>query len=557
MESIRKERDGANKEVLSEDNNLQSIIYNMFIRSDFTMERKVKLEKQIDLLIQKYNQDSVIMGQESLETIESHFMDSSMPAEPVGIDEYLEILRDKILKNATHINNPKYIGHMTTALPCFVEAISSLIVAINQNVVKVETAKGLTPCERQVIAMIHKLLYKKDDMFYRQNMQRHDTSLGVITSGGTIANITALWCARNKLFGPKDEFTGIEKTGFLNALKYYGYEDAVVIGSETMHYSFYKGATLLGLGEENLIKIKCDSNGHISMEDLSKTVTLCRKRNIGIICIIGVAGTTSSGNIDPLTQIGELCQREHIYFHVDAAWGGALAFSRKHHDLLNGIQYADSITIDGHKQLYVPMGCGMVIFKDLDTAGKIQKNTAYILRRKSADLGQFSIEGSRPAVSLYLHSALHLIGAKGYECLVDYGIEMIQCARSIIQKMQGIELVGKQEINILNYRFIPDRLYAKWKAQELTEKEQVEVSQFNILIQKEQREKNQSFVSRTEVSYCSKGKTQAITVLRMVIANPLTTREDIKQVLDEQKMITVEINRKKNKGVNKEVRNAR
>jgi len=126
---------------------------------------------------------------------------------------------------------------MTSALPKFAYSLEMLTTAMNQNLVKVETSKVMTLYERQALAMMHRLVYDFADAFYAENVQRSDSTLSIIVSGGTVANITALWCARNSSLGPRDGFAGIEKEGSVAALRFYGYEKSVIIGSRLMHYS--------------------------------------------------------------------------------------------------------------------------------------------------------------------------------------------------------------------------------------------------------------------------------------------------------------------------------
>src|SRR5215216_6095122 len=119
---------------------------------------------------------------------------------------------------------------MTSALPHFMRSLGRLQVALNQNVVKIETSKAFTPFERQTLAMIHRLIFNRSDDFYYEHVQKQASTLGIVTSGGTLANITALWCARNRALRPQDGFAGIESEGLAAALKFYGYDSAVIIG---------------------------------------------------------------------------------------------------------------------------------------------------------------------------------------------------------------------------------------------------------------------------------------------------------------------------------------
>ncbi|TKL84565.1 aminotransferase class V-fold PLP-dependent enzyme, partial [Enterococcus faecium] len=108
---------------------------------------------------------------------------------------------------------------------------------------------------------------------------------------------------------------------------------------------------------------------------------------VRVMAIVGVAGTTETGNVDPLDELADLAAELNCHFHVDAAWGGATLLSDKYRYLLKGIERADSVTIDAHKQMYVPMGAGMVVFKHPSAAHAIEHHAEYILRKGSKDLG--------------------------------------------------------------------------------------------------------------------------------------------------------------------------
>ena len=167
---------------------------------------------------------------------------------------------------------------------------------MNQNVVKIETASTMTFLERQTIAMLHREFYSSNDAFYETYMHHPEHSLGVFTSGGTIANVTAMWSARNRALKPRPEagFKGVEREGLFRALKHYGYEGAVIVGSKLMHYSFKKAADLLGLGDDGLVLIPTDENFRMRMDLLKEKVEELMESRILVIAIVGVAGTTET-----------------------------------------------------------------------------------------------------------------------------------------------------------------------------------------------------------------------------------------------------------------------
>jgi glutamate/tyrosine decarboxylase-like PLP-dependent enzyme len=300
-----------------------------------------------------------------------------------------------------------------------------------------------------------------------------------------------------------------------------------------MHYSFRKAASVLGLGANNLIFVKSDGLGRICLPDLEEKICVCRKDKLMVLAIVGVAGSTERGSIDPLAEMGRIASRHGIHFHVDAAWGGALIFSGKHRHLLKGIEMADSITFCGHKQLYLPQGISICLFKDPGQLNYSSIQANYQATAGSLDLGRFTIEGSRPALSICLHASLHILGPDGYGLLVDNGIEKAVSFSRMIGAAEGLELISRQ-MNIVNYRFIQPLLRAKWRAGELDQDMNEQISRMNKDIQECQFLAGRTFVSRTVINHERYGR---ILVFRAVLSNPLTTEEDLFRVLEDQASI--------------------
>lgn len=517
-----------------QDSTVKEYILNLFSTSKDSSLLENEVELKINRSIENFMNSVDFSTDIDIRPILERFDSSDIPCNPADIGDYMDFMTNFIVNHSTRTSSPRFIGHMTSALPNFLNPMSKLVTAMNQNTVKIETSKVLTPCERQSLAMLHKMIYSFDDEFYKEHIQNINSTLGNITSGGTTANMTALWCARNAALGPSGSFMGLEKEGLKAALEYYGYNDVVIIGSKLMHYSFDKAADILGVGVENLIKIPVDKDRRVNLEELEKTVSICRRNKKLVISIIGIAGTTDTGSIDPLPQIHEIARKNNIHFHVDAAWGGPVLFSEQHRHKVHGIDMADSVTIDGHKQLYLPMGIGMVFFKNPHKPIAIEKKANYIVRKGSFDLGRRSLEGSRPAVSLYLHTALNILGKSGYRILIDEGIRKVKYMAEMIESRSEFELLTYPEMNIVIYRYIPIFLREKLSKGNLNELDNKLIGQFNERIQKIQRRGGKSFVSRTMIDIDCCGKSISTVGLRVVLANPLTTEDDIKAILDEQ-----------------------
>lgn len=513
----------------------------LFATSAMTAAAERMCDARVSALAQEFVRTSAICTGIPLESLVARFQDSRIPNEPADMAAYLDELAQTVVLHATHTSSPRFIGHMTAALPYMMRPLAKLMAALNQNVVKMETARSFSPLERQTLAMLHRLVFDYDDAFYAHHVQNSASTLGMITSGGTVANITALWCARNASLGPRDGFAGIDQEGLPAALGHYGYSGAVVLGSSLMHYSFDKAADLLGIGTRNLIRVPADRHNCIDLRALRQTIAACRSRGQHIIALVGVAGTTDSGGVDPLAELAAIARTENIHFHVDAAWGGPLLFSDQHRHKLAGIAQADTVVIDGHKQLYVPMGIGMLLLREPHLAGVIEKQARYIVRAGSIDLGKRALEGSRPGMALLLHAALMLIGRQGYAFLIDEGIRKTAYLADAIRTRHEFELLAEPTINILLYRYIPKQWRTAAAAGQLDAAANQAINRFNECLQKAQRRAGRTFVSRTMSNTTGYGPKQAIIALRAVIANPRTGEADIDAVLDDQVAIATEL----------------
>ncbi|KAJ3259857.1 hypothetical protein HK103_001748 [Boothiomyces macroporosus] len=461
------------------------------------------------------------------------FKNTKIPvADSNSLSKYLLDLKENLVDKSTRTAAPQMIGHMTAALPYFHRPLSKLLTALNQNVVKVETASTFTALERQTIAMLHNTFYARDLNFYDAYTQCPSVSLGVVCSGGTIANITAMWIARNKALGPDRDFPGISKAGLVEAMNHYKYSGAVIIGSELMHYSFKKAADLLGLGENGLCLIPTNDDYQMRTDILTEKVKEYQSKNILVIAIVAIAGTTETGSIDPIHEIVHIGFKHDVHVHVDAAWGGPLIFSNEHGRKLSGIDKADSITVDGHKQLYTPLGIGILLLKSPASTSYIRKTAAYVIRQDSPDLGKYTLEGSRPANALYLHASLNLLGQEGLSILMTRSCTLVKqmSVRLNEHPSNAFQTFHNPQTNILLYRYIPSWMRNK----EFSEDDLAVMNQFVQRIQKIQSGKQDGqphpFTSRTTVMF----KSHRTDAFRIVIANPLTQWQDIELLINDQ-----------------------
>ncbi|WP_041405800.1 pyridoxal-dependent aspartate 1-decarboxylase PanP [Shewanella denitrificans] len=506
-------------------------------------------ESTLSIIEQKLSEDlagflgnSIAALEKPLSEIETDFQAFQIPTAPRFVSDYTDEIMQNLVAHSVHTAAPSFIGHMTSALPYFVLPLSKMMVGLNQNLVKIETSKAFTPLERQVLGMMHHLVFSQDGDFYQQWMHSANHSLGAFCSGGTVANITALWIARNRLLKADGNFNGVNREGMLKALRHYGFDDIAILVSERGHYSLGKAVDLLGIGRDNIISIATTADNKVDVEAMRLAAKALASKNIKVMAVVGVAGTTETGNIDPLTELAALAQELDCHFHVDAAWGGASLLSKKYRHLLKGIELADSVTIDAHKQMYVPMGAGMVLFKDPELANAIVHHAEYILRVGSKDLGSQTLEGSRPGMAMIVHACLQIIGLEGYEILINNSLEKARYFSELIKKSPDFELITEPELCILTYRYVPSTVQLAM-SDACQRQDWHALAQFNEcldgltqFIQKHQREQGKSFVSRTRIQPARYNR-QHTTVFRVVLANPLTGLEILQGVLAEQQEI--------------------
>ena len=514
----------------------------------------------LDLIHNFFTEKGGIHSAIPLPELEKLFSKVDIPKRPQLLKDVLLEIKNKIIAHSVKVGNPYYIGHMTSAVPYFMILLEMIIAALNQNQVKIESAKASSFVERELIGWMHRLVYNKSSSYYRNFIQKWDVALGNVTTDGTMANLAALLVARNKAFPPDGDFPGIRVAGLHEAFLHYGYRKAVVIVSKRGHYSIDKIARIIGLGNDNVIKVPVNNKNKIDIHVLENTVRQIREHNergkdrIKIIAIVGIAGTTETGNIDNLQEMKHIADQCGAHFHVDAAWGGSVLLIDQLRYLFNGIKEADSVTVDAHKLLFSPASMGMVLFRNENDLNHLKHFSNYIIRQDSVDLGRFTVEGSRPFAALKPWATLKILGTDGFRLLFEHAFELTSVLRGLVEVHCNFEPMNQPELFIFIYRFVPKDIHEK------IEKLLLKISgvspdgpghqarnkwiqrlhginlllnELNIELHKELREDDNTFVSRTMIDapfYFY----QDIVVLRAITINPLTTPEILKEILELQ-----------------------
>lgn len=362
-----------------------------------------------------------------------------IPAEPVAEGELFERLRP-LISGSMNAAHPGYIGHMNS-MPTTMSIVGDLVAsALSNNMLFHEISPAFTPLELGLMRQFARLF------------GLGERSGGVLLGSGTMANLQALAVARNARFGTTEKGLG--------ALSQ---PPPVILASEAAHASVRKAAMILGLGTSGVVSVAADENSRMRPESLREEIGKSRRDGREPFCVVATAGTTVTGNIDPLVEAGRIAREHGLWYHVDAAYGGALVFSEERRRRLAGVESADSVTFNPHKWLYVSSGCAMALFRDMRAMEDAFRVPSPYAGGGSAvtNLGEITVHGSRRVEVLKLWLSLQHIGSRGYGRLVDEGCRLADYFRRKVEERSYLKSAGESDTNILCFRATPARLDAE------------------------------------------------------------------------------------------------
>ncbi|WP_231372770.1 pyridoxal phosphate-dependent decarboxylase family protein [Aureivirga sp. CE67] len=304
-----------------------------------------------------------------------------------------------VIENSIHIHNPKYIGHQVAA-PVPITAIASMMTSILNNGMAIYEMGSTATALEKIIA----------DKF-AEKLGFPESSDGFLTSGGTLANMTALLAARQE----KSE-QDVWKHG--NEANY------AIMVSEQAHYCVDRAARIMGFGEKGIIKIPTNTNFEMETSILESYYQKAQEENLKVIAIVGSACSTSTGSYDDLNKLADFAQEKNIWFHVDGAHGGAAVFSKKYKHLLNGIERADSVIIDLHKMMMTPALATIVMFQNKKHSYQTFHQKAQYLWEKHEDEDWFNLAKRTFECTKYMMSVkfMSIVKEHGF-CLFEEYID--------------------------------------------------------------------------------------------------------------------------------------
>lgn len=353
--------------------------------------------------------------------------------DPVAALDELEHL---YLDDAVYFHHPRYMGHLNcpVVLPALMG--ESVLSAVNSSLDTWDQSVGGTLIEQRMIE------------WTCGRIGFGPSSDGIFTSGGSQSNLQALLLARNEVHEREGENARL--ADLIPRMR--------ILASEAGHFSVAKSAALLGLGYESVVSVPCDDRRRMRPDALAAELRRCKAEGLLPVAVVATAGTTDFGSIDPLPQIADLCSRNGVWMHVDAAYGCGLLVSRHRH-LLSSIEHADSVTVDFHKSFFQPVSSSAVLVRDRTTLRHVTYHADYLNSRSdgstpilSPNQVDKSLQTTRRFDALKLWLTLRVMGAEGVGELFDGVLDLAAQGWQLLDRDPRFTVVTRPTLSTLVFR---------------------------------------------------------------------------------------------------------
>ncbi len=397
----------------------------------------------------------------------------------------------EVLKHTTHVHHPKYIGHQVCA-PAPQAALAGLVSSfLNNGMAVYEMGMAPTAMERIVTDLLAKKLGFKEE------------ARGILTSGGTLANLTALLSARKaKVAHDVWNIGTSEKLG-------------IMVSAEA-HYCVERAARIMGLGTAGIIKVPVNEDFSIDTALLEKYYLDAQNQGIEVFALVGSAPSTATGIYDDLTALGAFCSDKGIWFHVDGAHGGAAIFSEKYKHTVRGIDKADSVVIDGHKMMLMSTITTALIFRNgKHSHTTFSQHADYLLQQSDDEdwynLAKQTFECTKTMMSLQWFLLIKSYGEAVFDQNVTTLYDLGKAFGEQIKKDPKLHLAVTPMSNIVCFRFVD-----KGASQD-------RLDEINRRIRQELLVEGNFYIVQTMI--------KGVHYLRTTIMNPFTTMVHLEELL--------------------------
>jgi aromatic-L-amino-acid decarboxylase len=360
---------------------------------------------------------------------ESKALIEPIPETGVPLEGLLDLLFRRVIPRSFNTAGPGYLAYIPGG-GIFAAALADLVAdATNRFTGLVAAAPALVQLEANVVRWLAR------EVGYPAGAN------GIFTSGGSLANLIAIVTARRERL-PED---------FL---------DGTLYVSRQTHHSFAKAAILAGFPERNVREIATDERFRLRLDALEEAVRSDARAGLRPFLVVGNAGTTNTGAVDPLEKLADLARRENLWLHVDGAYGACFCLVPEGREILRGIERADSVVLDPHKGLFLPYGTGALLVRDGQALRRAHASSAAYLPafQSDPDLVDFcelSPELTKPTRGLRLWLALKLHGAAAFREALQEKLELARWAARELATIPDIRIVAEPQLSLLAFRHEP------------------------------------------------------------------------------------------------------
>ena len=436
---------------------------------------------------------------------------ASLPFEGEPLERLLHDCR-VIIENSRHNGHPRFFGYVAspaTAPGAFADLIAS---TLNANLTSWRSGPAATEIERTVISWLASLIGYSDES---------QEAYGLLTSGGSMANLTALLIAHRAKSDTDVASAGLWNVG----------APMTIYASDQIHMSIPKAADILGLGRAQVRLIDSDDRFRMNVASLRRTIACDLKNGLKPFCVVASGGTVNTGAVDPLDEIADVASEFGLWLHVDGAYGALAALDEKKRPLFSGIARADSVSLDPHKWLYVPIDAGCLLFRDEARARAAFsfEGADYIkVHEQNADeafaFWNYGPELSRRFRALKIWLTLRYYGVRRITRSISEDNALAAYLGEQVEAAADFELLASPELSICCFRYVPPALQTKLREGDGTDATvDAELDQLNTDIM--------NLVQRGGRAYLSSATIRGKFALRACITNFRTTRADIDQTL--------------------------
>jgi aromatic-L-amino-acid decarboxylase len=341
-------------------------------------------------------------------------------------EELLDLVFDRVIRKGFGTAGPGYLAYIPGGGIVHSAVADFVADAVNRYVGVFEAAPGLAQIEANVVR------------WFCDIVGYPATAGGILTSGGSLANFSALVTARRELL-PEDFLSG------------------VLYASDQVHHSVAKAAMLAGFPERNVRLVPSDAAFRIRLDTLAAAVSEDRAAGRLPFLVVGSAGTTNTGAVDDLEGLADLCAREGLWLHVDAAYGGFFVLTAEGRRRLAGIERADSVVLDPHKSLFLPYGTGSLLVRDAGALRRAHALSADYMPRMQDDPNLVDFNLVSPELSrdwrglrVWLPIAMHGIGP--FRRNLEEKLELVRWATEELRTIPGIEILAEPQLSIVAFR---------------------------------------------------------------------------------------------------------